>query len=43
MKKYLAVVLGAAIVAAPAFASKARLQALGEDVTIIVIFFEMLL
>ena len=33
MKKYLAVVLGAAIIAAPAFASKARLQALGEDIT----------
>jgi hypothetical protein len=32
MKKYLAVVLGAAVVAAPAFASKARLQALGEDI-----------
>src|SRR5690606_20949266 len=32
MKKNVAIVLGAMIVAAPAFASKARLQALGEDV-----------
>lgn len=33
MNKYLAVVLGAAVVSAPAFASKARLQALGEDIS----------
>jgi len=32
MKKQLTVALGLAVLATPAFASKARLQALGEDV-----------
>ena len=32
MKKQLVTILGVAVMAAPAFASKARLQALGEDI-----------